>query len=156
MLTSIVFIAINACQHPAAPSSTGTTALTTPMPVSDGPRWPNEPAGLRLVADWGLDAPPPATTSDVPIPGSLGWKVSSGGAVNSVRGWVQLGSDPGAPLSPRGVYDFVYPEGMVEGNAPATVYYGDLGTRAIYVACGAVTPAPENARPITTGSIMFA
>ena len=114
-----------ACQQPVAPSVT--------LPVSAGARWPNEPAGFRVVADWGLDAPPPATRSDVPIPGSPGWKVSAGGEVNSGRGWLQLGSDSGGPVSPPGVYDFVYPEGMVEGNAPATVYFGGLHTPAMYV-----------------------
>jgi hypothetical protein len=46
---------------------------------------------------------------------------------------VERVSDPGAPLSPPYVYDFVYPQGMVEGTAPATVYYNNLGTNEIYV-----------------------
>jgi hypothetical protein len=36
---------------------------------------------------------------------------------------VTLGADARAPLSPPNVYEVVYPQGMVEGLAPTTVYY---------------------------------
>ena len=31
------------------------------------------------------------------------------------------------------MYDFVYPQGMVEGNAPATVYFAGLNNSEVYV-----------------------
>ena len=141
----IIGASVDACGHPAAPTPSSAPP-TTPPPIASGPRWPNEPAGLRVVSDWGLDVPAP-TTGDVPIPGSQGWRVVAGAEVNSRRGWLQLGSDPGVPLSPPGFYDFVYPEGMVEGNAPATVYYGNLATRAMYVAFWWKTSVPFDRGP---------
>ena len=84
--------------------------------------WPNEPPGLTVVTDWGFDAAPPAA-GDVLIPNGAGWRVVYEVPANPARGSAHLASDPGAPLSPSHVYDFVYPEGMVEGVAPATVYY---------------------------------
>jgi hypothetical protein len=60
---------------------------------------------------------------DVKIASSPGWRVVYGLAPGPAQGWVQRISDPGAPFSPPHVYDFVYPQGMVEGRAPATVYY---------------------------------
>ena len=73
-------------------------------------------------------------SGDVAIPGSGGWRVVAAGAAGGTRGWLQGGSDPGVPMSPPSRYDFVYPEGMVEGDAPATVYFGNLSTSAIYAA----------------------
>jgi hypothetical protein len=95
------------------------------------PAWPNEPAGLTVRTDWGFDQPPPIL-GDVAIPGSPGWKIVSQAVPGSPRGWTMLVLDPGAPLSPLNVYDFVYPQGMVEGNAPATVYYSNLGANEVY------------------------
>jgi hypothetical protein len=89
---------------------------------SPSTRWPNEPAGLRLLTDWGFDQVPP-TEGDVPIPGSPGWSIIYGLPPTPTRGIVQLASDPTAPASPPNVYDVVYPEGKVEGDAPGTVYY---------------------------------
>ena len=60
---------------------------------------------------------------DVLIPGSPNWSVVYGVPPGPARGWAQLSSDPSAPLSPPNVYEFVYPQGMVEGTAPSTVYY---------------------------------
>ena len=94
-----------------APSSSGADS-----------RWPHEPAGLRVVADWGFDQPPPLT-DDVPIPGSPGWSVVYGLPPEPSHGSVALAADGNAPLSPPNVYDVVYPQGMVEGLAPTTVYY---------------------------------
>jgi len=138
-MTFIAVAAIAACQQPAAPSP------ITGAP-SAGPRWPNEPAGLRVVADWGLDAAPPSA-GDMPIPGSRGWHAVAGKAVTPPGGSLQVGADPGGPLSPPGVYDFVYPEGMVEGDAPATVYYGNLAARAMYVAFWWKPSAPFDRGP---------
>jgi len=148
-LLGVVAIA-SACQQPVAPSAPPTNAApptSAAPPVAAGPKWPNEPAGMRVVADWGLDEVPPATARDVAIPGSPGWKVAAGAEVNSPRGWLQLASDPAAPISAPHVYDFVYPQGMVEGNAPATVYFGGLRTRAIYVAFWWKTSVPFDRGP---------
>ncbi len=77
---------------------------------------------MTVVADWGFDQAPPLS-GDVPIPGSPGWSVVYGLPPDPAHGTVQLGSDPRAPFSPPHVYDVIYPEGMVEGLAPTTVYY---------------------------------
>ena len=84
--------------------------------------WPNEPAGLTVLTDWGFDQAPP-TAGDVPTPGSPNWSVVYGLPPGPAQGWVQRVSDSDAPFSPPNVYAFVYPQGMVEGTAPATVYY---------------------------------
>ena len=77
---------------------------------------------MTVVADWGFEQAPPQS-GDVPIPGSPGWSVVYGLAPDPAHGSVQLATDPAAPLSAPAVYDVVYPEGMVEGLAPTTVYY---------------------------------
>ncbi len=85
-------------------------------------RWPNEPPGLQVLADWGLDQEPP-TLGDEEIPGSPGWSMVYGTPPGPSRGWVRRVRDERAPMSPPFVYDFEYPEGMVEGVAPGTVYF---------------------------------
>jgi hypothetical protein len=97
--------------------------------------WPNEPPGLRVVADWGFDHALPDAANDIPIPGSSGWNVVSrflDVSRGTARGFAQQAEDRDAPMSPGAVYDFVYPEGMVEGVAPATVYF-NLSAREVYV-----------------------
>ena len=97
----------------AAPS-----AVPPPAP-SRNSQWPNEPPGLVPISDWGLDAPPPVR-GDVSIPGSPGWSIVGNAAPGATRGWAELVTPAGATSL---AYDFVYPRGMVEGAAPATVYY---------------------------------
>jgi len=97
-------------------------------PSRPGTSWPNEPEGARVLTDWGMDQAPPQT-GDEPIGGSPGWSVVHGVA----SGGVGSEADPSAPFSPTGVYDFVYPRGMVEGTAPATVYYDHLDAGEVYV-----------------------
>ena len=147
-LVALLVSCTTACSSPATPS--GTQA-----------RWPNEPSDLRLVADWGFDQAPP-TSGDVLIPQASGWSVVHG--VPPGPGSLSLVSDPTAPTSPPGVYDMTYPEGMVEGTAPATVYYprtesGMLGrlpflssrdgldTREIYVGFWWKASAPFDTGP---------
>ena len=91
-------------------------------PPAPAARWPNEPSGMRVVADWGFDQAPPQS-GDVPIPGSPGWSVVYGLPPDAAHGSVQLAADPAAPSSAPAVYDVIYPAGMVEGLAPTTVYY---------------------------------
>lgn len=105
-----------------------TTSVVAPPPTTG--TWPNEPVGMRLVSDWAFDQDPP-TAGDVPI-GISGWKIVSQAAPGSARGWVARISDPNSPFSPPNVFDFVYPQGMVEGNAPATVYHDGLGASEVY------------------------
>ena len=50
----------------------------------------------------------------------------------SSRGWAELRSDSTAPFSPSQGFDFVYPAGMREGNAPATVYYSRISSNELY------------------------
>src|SRR3989449_2353417 len=101
-----------------------------PAPPPSSASWPNEPAGLTVLCDWGFDQAPP-TAGDVPIPRSPSWRVVYGLPAGPAQGWVQRISDPSAPFSPSNVYDFVYPQGMVEGSAPATVYY-NLSASEVY------------------------
>jgi hypothetical protein len=113
----------------AASSALPSARSSSPLP---NPRWPNEPAGLTPRTDWGLDEDLP-TSGDQPIAGSPGWHVVSAAPPGSPRGWAQQVPDASAPLSPPSVYDFVYPTGMIEGRAPATVYYNDLDASEVYV-----------------------
>lgn len=93
--------------------------------------WPNEPSGVRMLTSWGLDQAPPAG-DDVAIPGSGGWRVVRGFDSALADARVELRQDPTARFSPPGVYELVYPEGMVEGRAPATVYYPNLNAREAF------------------------
>jgi hypothetical protein len=113
VVVAVVLSLAAACSSTVAPS---------PSPSRPAASWPNEPAGMTVVADWGFDQAPPLE-GDVPIPGSPGWSVVYGLPPDPSHGTVQLVTDPGAPLSGPHVYDVIYPEGMVEGLAPTTVYY---------------------------------
>ncbi len=104
----------------------GCSSGDPPSPPSTN--WPNEPAGLTVRADWGLDQALP-TAGDVTIPDSPGWAVVNNGSPGAGRSWAQLSTDAGAPFSPPNVYDFVYPQGMVEGRAPATIYFPEQPAR---------------------------
>jgi len=118
-----------------ARDAAGNTTTAAPVAVTVNnatPTWPDEPAGLTLASDWGFDQQPPFS-GDVAIPGSPGWRIVSQAAPGSPRGWATLAADATAPFSPVNVYDFVYPQGMVEGNAPATVYYAGLQATEVYV-----------------------
>jgi hypothetical protein len=95
--------------------------------------WPNEPAGLRVLTDWGFDQPPPSA-GDVPIGASPGWHIVFEPPPLGPRGSIALTSDDAAPASPPNVYDIVFPRGMIEGTAPATLYYENLATTEIYAA----------------------
>jgi hypothetical protein len=111
--------------------ASGTTAGLA-VPSGSG-TWPNEPAGLTVRTDWGLEqAVPTGFPLDAAIPGSAGWRIVYEKAPGATNGWAQLTTDLSAPFSPAAVYDFVYPEGMIEGHAPATVYYANLGTRELF------------------------
>jgi len=103
-----------------------------PSPVRGPVNWENEPEGFTTLTDWALDEAPP-TSGDVAIPGSPGWKINYNVEPGSrLGGWVVLASDSSAPLSRRSVYDFVSPAGMVEGTAPATVYYDGINRHEVY------------------------
>src|SRR4029077_19395518 len=109
--------------------STAALALASTLACGKSPSasapsaaWPNEPAGLRVVADWGFDQVPP-TSGDVPIPGSPGWSVVYGTPSEPLYGTVGLGERPPARRPPTHRYTAEYPQGMVEGTAPTTVYF---------------------------------
>jgi hypothetical protein len=118
LLVPIVVVAVVACSHAAAP--------TRP----DSP-WPNEPAGFTVLTDWGLDQEPP-DAGDAFIGGSPGWRVVRAAGFAGAEGRMQRSTDASARMSPPFVYEMVYPEGMVEGRSPATVYYAPLDAREIY------------------------
>lgn len=100
-----------------------------PLAVS---RWPNKPGNLTLLTDWALDKTIP-TSGDVAIPSSPGWKVVFNSPPGNAQGWAELITDAGAPVSPSSVYDFVYPQGMDQGHAPATVYYPTINAQELYI-----------------------
>src|SRR5688572_8132817 len=81
--------------------------VTSPGPATS---WPNEPAGFRVLTDWGFDQVPPGE-GDSAIPNSPGWSVVYGITPGPTSGSVQLASDTGAPFSPPHVYDMIYPQG---------------------------------------------
>ena len=111
----------------------GEACATSPSPVSPSSTVSaNEPRGMTVVTDWAMDQPVPAG-GDVAIAGSQGWRVVYEMTPGRANGWVEQSIDPSAPRSPSSVYDFVFPEGMVEGHAPATVYYR-LAAREVYAA----------------------
>ena len=112
-----------------AAGAPGTIKDASPSSRRSGP---NEPAGLKPQVEWGFDQDPPGS-GDQPIPGSPNWKIVSPTVPAERQGWVARVADPSAPFSTTSVYDFVYPVGMVEGTAPATVYYDGLDARAVYV-----------------------
>ena len=96
------------------------TAQASAPPCSTGS--PNAPPGLAVLSDWGMDAPLP-TEGDVPIGSGSGWAVVNNAPPGTARGSASLAYDSTAPFKPASVYDFEYPQGMVEGTAPATVYF---------------------------------
>jgi hypothetical protein len=98
-----------------------------------------------LLTSWGFNAEPPAS-GDVPIPGGAGWKVVYERSLGGARGSAHLVSDSSASFSPSNVYDFLYPEGMVEGTAPATVYY-TFRAREVYAAFWWKASAPFDLGP---------
>jgi len=104
-----------------------------PSPIRGPLNWENEPKGFTTLTDWALDESPP-TSGDVAIPGSNGWRINYNAEPGSrLGGGATLASDQSAPSSTSRVYDFVYPAGMVEGTAPATVYYSGINKREVYV-----------------------
>jgi hypothetical protein len=64
--------------------------------------------------------------------GSSGWKVVYEKPSGWTYGFAERVADTAAPASPSNLYDFVYPQGMVEGNAPATVYFTNLNATELY------------------------
>jgi hypothetical protein len=81
----------------------------------------------------------------VEIPDSPGWNIVFGTPPGPDRGWVKRTADPDAPMSPPYVYDFIYPEGVVEGKAPGAVYYPGhpSGVAAYLPSPSAGFPTPE-------------
>jgi hypothetical protein len=118
-----------------ARDAAGNTKTSAPVAVtvnnaSSGSSWPNEPSGMTLLSDWGLDQQPPFS-GDVPIVGAGGWKIVSQAAPGSARGWAERVTDAGAPFA-RNVYDFVYPSGMIGVTRPRRVFNG-INRNEVYV-----------------------
>lgn len=124
LIVTVLVVAVLACSHAVSPSRLDTG-------------WPNEPEGLTLLTDWGLDQEPP-NAGDAFIGGSPGWSVvtprgfSPAEGFTAPQGRMQRSKDTSARQSPPFVYEMIYPEGMIEGRAPATIYYAPLGAREVY------------------------
>ena len=103
-----------------APRLPGTPAAS-PSATSPAPQrapWPNEPAGLSQVSDYGFGDPiPVAKFANV----GGGW----GGAYNEY-GFGSRTDDPTAPFSPPSVLQIRYPAGFAGGAAPFTAYVEGL------------------------------
>jgi hypothetical protein len=137
-----------------AASGTAAVMVTALPPPPSGGTWPNEPAGMTLLSDYGMDQPIP-TSGDVPIAGSGGWHVVSNAPPGSSGGWTTLGSDAGAPLSPPSVYQAVYPVGMKDGGAPGTVYWASGLLNQCYFGFWWKPSNPWQGDPSGTNKIAF-
>ena len=120
LIVRTMAVTVVACSHTVAPT----------RPESG---WPNEPAGFTVLTDWGLEQEPPRA-GDGSVGGSAGWRVvkPSGLGFAGPDGRMDRSTDASARMSPPYVYEMVYPEGMIEGRAPATLYYAPLGVREVY------------------------
>jgi hypothetical protein len=98
-----------------------------PAPVAPAPTT-SEPEGLELLTTLQFTGELPAPGGDDPIAGAPGWAVVFNAAVDDPNGWAVRADHDG-----RSVCDFVYPAGMVEGTAPATVYWGVINADEVYV-----------------------
>jgi uncharacterized protein YjdB len=123
----------------------GTAAVTVTAAPPPGTTWPNEPAGFTVIADYGFDDVLPVGQS-VPV-GSSGWSINNGSATRV--------SDASAPVSPMNVGQWKYPAGMVEGGAPATMYYETGAGREMYVGLWWKASNPFNASPSGVNKIAF-
>ena len=111
----------------------GCSSNMGPSPIAQRrPDWPNEPAGFTPITEWGFDEAVPLS-GDEPFMGIPGWSAVSYGLVLT-RGKAELVTDSSAPFSPPNVFDFIYPADMLEGTAPATVYFNDFTSTDIYAA----------------------
>ena len=79
------------------------------------PRWGNEPAGMVVATDQPWDAIVNAS-----------WR-------RRASSHDRIRDDDGAPLSPRGVLEYVYPAGFGGGTAPATHYFALGQAREVFI-----------------------
>ncbi|HET9387141.1 MAG TPA: fibronectin type III domain-containing protein, partial [Gemmatimonadales bacterium] len=87
-----------------------------PPPPSPSGGWPNEPAGLTLLSDYGFGDFVPATNQGDLL--GQGWRIW-----RNTDGHGTLAQDAGAPQSPSGVFQVHYPIGWLSGYEPAMVEY---------------------------------
>lgn len=99
--------------------------VVDPNPLPPNPDR-NEPAGMALLTDIVFNTPPPIYGQE-PLPNKPGWMIVN----NHEPGWQATGW---CTLDLPEGYDFVYPKGMIEGDAPATIYYITPNARAMYAA----------------------
>ena len=118
-------------------------ALATSFPKT---AWPNEPAGLIVISDYGFDDPLPVGHS-VPV-GRSGWRIN-----NESNNATRVG-DPTAPLSPINVGQWKYPKGMKDGVGPATMYR-PMNGREVYVGFWWKASRPFDPHPSGVNKIAF-
>lgn len=109
----------------AATGTIGVTVLTPPVGA-----WPNEPAGLSLLSDYGFDQDIPSSSADQAIPGSPGWRINFNGTHAGAT--ARRVTDSSAPISPSNVLELPFPVGFQAGTGPATVYKPLPGVRTLY------------------------
>ncbi len=90
---------------------------------SDGGRPNHEPAGYKLITEYGFGAPIPSQ-ADGPMGDGSGWGVVNSGYATSIV-------DPTGPVSPTSM-QLLYPKGWAEGESPATLYYTHPSAKGVY------------------------
>lgn len=93
-------------------------ACSAPPPTFDRvsePRWSNEPAGFVAITDQPWDAIVDAS-----------WR-------RRTSAHDRIIADAGAPFSPSGVLEYLYPAGFAGGTAPATHYFPLRDAREVFV-----------------------
>jgi hypothetical protein len=96
---------------PPSPPPTPPEPVPVPVPVPTT----NEPAGMTRLVEWVCNQDLPVESG--PIPGSPDFHVAWNAPIGDPEGWAVRADHDG-----KSVCDFVYPAGMVEGTAPATVW----------------------------------
>ena len=108
--------------------------------LSSIPAWPNEPAGFRQLGDQPFE----------------GLTLLNWGIAFNDSGYVTVGADAEAPLSPPRVAQFTYPVGFIGGRAPGTVFRDFYpGTRRLYVGIWWKASDPWQGHPSNVNKIQF-
>ncbi|HET7789908.1 MAG TPA: Ig-like domain-containing protein [Gemmatimonadales bacterium] len=119
----------NATITATSEGQSGAAAVTVSTGTPSG-TWANEPSGFSLISDYAFgDALP--LVNDGPV-GTSGWKIinpdngqplTAGHAVSAVDATAPMGSS---------IAQFLYPVGMRDGYAPATMYTDGFSANALY------------------------
>jgi len=108
--------------------SSALTVSTAPPPPPPG-SWANEPAGFTVLSDYGFTDPLPLVNDGAV---GSGWKIiNPDNGQPLTAGHAVAALDPSAPMG-SAVGQFIYPIGMRDGYAPATMYYDGFSASQVY------------------------